>query len=386
MRAWSFHRLIIILAAASLLCGCGVGGHSSAARVGKPLPAWKDGYLDIHAINTGRGECTFFVLPDGTTMMVDAGDMETYKTKKYENVPQKPSEDVHPYEVYAAYARHFMPAVSGDSLDIFVLSHYHSDHLGLKPGSGVMGLHTLLPFRTIIDRSYPDYDGALAQDSAKNLPEYVAMVRDAASSGAAAEKFEVGSSSQIGLRHDLSKYNFKVVNYAAGGVAWDGEKCVDTHATRENAMSCSFKLTYGAFDYWTSGDNNSLPQVQLMAPAVGEVEAMKCMHHMSNPDVISEEQKFLKPQVMVTQSFFVREIQPHQEVIRAYGPSTDLFFTNIASSLAKDKPETYGLCKNMGGHVVIRVCPGGSEFFVYVLKDTDFSFEVLASFGPYFCK
>src|SRR5690606_8392419 len=40
--------------------------------IGKVLPDWEEGYLDIHAINTGRGESTLLIFPDGTTMLVDA--------------------------------------------------------------------------------------------------------------------------------------------------------------------------------------------------------------------------------------------------------------------------------------------------------------------------
>ncbi|MCZ6693934.1 MAG: hypothetical protein O6939_08525, partial [Bacteroidetes bacterium] len=40
------------------------------------LPRWQDGYMDIHHINTGMGDCTFFVFPDGTTMLFDAGEMD----------------------------------------------------------------------------------------------------------------------------------------------------------------------------------------------------------------------------------------------------------------------------------------------------------------------
>ena len=30
--------------------------------------------MDIHHINTGRGDCTFCILPDGTTLLIDAGE------------------------------------------------------------------------------------------------------------------------------------------------------------------------------------------------------------------------------------------------------------------------------------------------------------------------
>ena len=47
-----------------------------AQEPGDVLPKWQDGYMDIHHINTGMGDCTFFVFPDGTTMLFDAGEMD----------------------------------------------------------------------------------------------------------------------------------------------------------------------------------------------------------------------------------------------------------------------------------------------------------------------
>ena len=38
------------------------------------LPSWQEGWMDIHHIATGNGENSFFVVPDGTTMLVDLGD------------------------------------------------------------------------------------------------------------------------------------------------------------------------------------------------------------------------------------------------------------------------------------------------------------------------
>jgi hypothetical protein len=41
------------------------------------------------------------------------------------------------------------------------------------------------------------------------------------------------------------------------------------------------------------------------------------------------------------------------------------------------------LYKSYGGHVVIRVAPGGDEYEVYVLNDADKRREVVKRFGPY---
>jgi len=47
-----------------------------AQRAGQPLPAWQEGYLDIHHINTGHGDAAFYIFPDGTTMLLDVGEMD----------------------------------------------------------------------------------------------------------------------------------------------------------------------------------------------------------------------------------------------------------------------------------------------------------------------
>ena len=66
-------------------------------KIGKVLPAWKEGYLDIHAINTGQGECTFFILPDGTTMLVDAGEIPPtlcHKNQMKKQLLMKPMQNI----------------------------------------------------------------------------------------------------------------------------------------------------------------------------------------------------------------------------------------------------------------------------------------------------
>ena len=65
-------------------------------EIGKPLSAWAEGCLDIHAINSGRGECTFYIMPDGTTMCVDAGEIGP-NTGEHSKVDQKPNANIRPY-------------------------------------------------------------------------------------------------------------------------------------------------------------------------------------------------------------------------------------------------------------------------------------------------
>lgn len=98
----------------------------SEAKVGEPLPKWTDGCLDIHFINSGRGECAFYILPDGTTLLVDAGEVVVTDGTE---VPQKPDAATRPYIVDAKYIRHFLPEGSS-AIDWCAPSHFHIDHIG----------------------------------------------------------------------------------------------------------------------------------------------------------------------------------------------------------------------------------------------------------------
>src|SRR5512142_1154471 len=40
------------------------------------LPPWTEGYLYIHHISTGRGNSAYIVMPDGTTLLIDAGETD----------------------------------------------------------------------------------------------------------------------------------------------------------------------------------------------------------------------------------------------------------------------------------------------------------------------
>ena len=67
--------------------------------IGQPLTPWSEGVLDIHHISTGKGNATFVIFPDGTTLLVDAGAATTpipYATAK-PNDSRRPGEWVARY-------------------------------------------------------------------------------------------------------------------------------------------------------------------------------------------------------------------------------------------------------------------------------------------------
>ena len=49
---------------------------------GKALPAWKPGEFQVHFIYTGVCESMFWIMPDGTTMLLDCGDFRAWARGK----------------------------------------------------------------------------------------------------------------------------------------------------------------------------------------------------------------------------------------------------------------------------------------------------------------
>ena len=380
-----------------LFCSCGNRAYKAVA--GKPLPAWEEGHLDIHSINTGRGECTFYILPDGTTMLVDAGEFHTGGSK-YPMVDQKPDTLIRPYKVYAAYIQNVLPC--SDSIHYALATHYHMDHIGRMEKdyavsdsgyvlTGMMALYDEIPYRTLVDRSWPEYEDKKEQKNwecfARSMSE-----RD----GMKVEKFDLGSDSQFVLVNHPEKYpDFRIRNYHVNGLVWNNgqiKDCWKGKPVKENGASAGFLLSYGKFDWFTGGDAGNNGKVEKpTARAIGrQIEAMKGHHHMSWHTMSAEMLEIFRPQVVVNQSFYAH--QPWPETMKNVlsvgvpeGQTRDVFLTNLHDSTYVDHQETLAKVKDFRGHVVIRVLPGGSCYYVYMLDDNDLKFNVKTVYGPYEC-
>jgi Metallo-beta-lactamase superfamily len=134
------------------------------------LPAWVPGTLDIHQIVTGRGNAAFLMFPDGTTLLLDAGDAgdTEYDRLHSSDADQRPDSSRTPAQWIARYIRHM--AGSDARLDYAVITHFHPDHMGIITGSeplskhgdyrlrGITEIGELLPIDRLIDRGWPDYE------------------------------------------------------------------------------------------------------------------------------------------------------------------------------------------------------------------------------------
>ncbi len=241
--------------------GSGSGGSGSGsqpvptATLGQPLPAWAEGMLDIHFINTTTGECTFLIFPDGTQMLIDAaGSLEkTGLVRANATVTNTgirarwdPTREsgwrVGPF--LADYIHSCMAWTGNPTLDYAVLTHFHNDHFGRRDGvNGDEPVSTLsptyvlqsfpemldtFPVGLLLDRGYPSYDYpfdmATKAGNAANCKNYITAVKwHVANKGLQAEKFKAGSRSQIVLKKKAADYpTFTVQNIAVNGEIWNG--------------------------------------------------------------------------------------------------------------------------------------------------------------------
>lgn len=95
--------------------------------VGNPISPWEPGTIDIHQISTGRGNAGLYVLPDGTTLLVDAGELPT-KTAKH--TLDRPDSTRTAGEWIVRYIRHALSHDPEPALDYVLATHFHDDHIG----------------------------------------------------------------------------------------------------------------------------------------------------------------------------------------------------------------------------------------------------------------
>ncbi|MBQ1648070.1 MAG: hypothetical protein II047_06375 [Bacteroidales bacterium] len=416
--------------------------------VGEPLPLWQKGYLDIHSINGGRGESFYYIMPDGTTMLVDAAggsDFEIVGKEDGSGIYSRPSQSYSSGSVIVQYIKHFAPSATDVSLDYFMTSHYHGDHMGtytkgfskfgwkvvdangtitpainLDAGgfllNGVQEVGYYIPIKKIIDRGNWAYRASnIYLTSSSRMQNYLNFIDwSSRKNGTVREKLAIGRDDQIVLRHSASSYpDFKVRGIAAGGDIWTGsgtsvnttyvpsaEECmknIETWDQNENIFSCVFTLSYGKFDWFSGGDiqyngYTTYPWKDIENPiskVVGKVEAMKACHHCTKSTNSTKLLNALKPDNFIIGVWTKNQPNP-ATLKRVYKASPDvrIFATNMAESIITElKAESIdpaGFCAT-SGHIVIRVVPGGGSYYIFVLDDSDFNYRVASVHGPYSC-
>lgn len=402
----------LFLSIAAVLLSC-----SLAAQ--EYLPAWQDGYFDIHEIATGEGDAHFMIFPDGTTMLCDAGDRHGMvrsdgSKKDFPNFPDKTKRSG---QWIADYILEFSKGLKHPStVDYFWLTHFHEDHFGyaaaMLPGtkgyglSGVTLVGEQITFNKIVDRDYPDYSYPsrefLFAESEGFMPEYEKYVSyQVEHNGTVGEKFKIGSKKQFALKNNPKPYknSFYVWNVASNGYLTTGSgkrrmSDEDPNSFDENMLSSVAVFKYGKFSYFQGGDltggmygvgNRNVTERDFesqVADVIGQVTVMSANHHGWKDCCNSYFLWKLAPQAIIFNA--TDNNQPWCATVQRCADPQLPFQPKLYITTQSSKAQLGELWNHFAapdGHIVIRVYPEGTSYQIFVLNSHSGKYEVIYKSG-----
>ncbi len=272
-RSWGFAGL----GAGLILCGL-------------PLSA-SAGVLEIHVINVQQGASALVVGPDGTTVLLDAGDTG------------KGTGEIVPY-------LRELGLMPGQALDYTLMSHLHTDHIG--------------GFDEVIAAGYDVreanwYNAEVELPLPENAPSAIQQYFDAAAATTAP-----GGPLPIPLGHRVPLGDGAMLTVVATAGEVLGHGFVPGAELDENDLSVAILIQYGEFDFIWAGDlgggdddqactGRTTDQVNLETPlaqaislggavpllSADGVEVMHVNHHGSASSTNSDWMNLLRPQVAI---------------------------------------------------------------------------------------
>ena len=370
------------------------------------LPKWQEGYMDIHTIATGRGDATLVVMPDGTTLMIDAGDNGKTKDKQHPDTTKRAG------EWQAIYMKHFMKDLPNIKVDYAMITHFHDDHMGaireMLPGkngyglSGITLVGEMVGYDKLIDRNYPDYDFPskknVANANKKFMDEYHKFVKYQMSQGMEMERFDVGALNQIKMLYNPKKYkkNFEIRNLAGNGETWTGKGTEsekqykgDPKLFDENVNSLAIRITYGNFKYFNGGDlsGGNWPSYKSserdmetpVAKVCGKVDVIKANHHGYYETCNGFFMNTLSPDVVIVDARSDNHPVP-STMTRMTDPlvwtEQGEYYITVDQARKKLGEELWSHFKPWG-HIVVRVYEGGEKYQVFVLDADTLDYPVI---------
>ena len=370
------------------------------------LPKWQEGYMDIHTIATGRGDATLVVMPDGTTLMIDAGDNGKTKDKQHPDTTKRAG------EWQAIYMKHFMKDLPNTKVDYAMITHFHDDHMGaireMLPGkngyglSGITLVGEMVGYDKLIDRNYPDYDFPskknVANANKKFMDEYHKFVKYQMSQGMEMERFDVGALNQIKMLYNPKKYkkNFEIRNLAGNGETWTGKGTEsekqykgDPKLFDENVNSLAIRITYGNFKYFNGGDlsGGNWPSYKSserdmetpVAKVCGKVDVIKANHHGYYETCNGFFMNTLSPDVVIVDARSDNHPVP-STMTRMTDPlvwtEQGEYYITVDQARKKLGEELWSHFKPWG-HIVVRVYEGGQKYQVFVLDADKLDYPII---------
>lgn len=394
------------------------------------IPVWKEGNLDIIIFKTGRGDAIFTIMPDGTTMLSDPGELDLTdpRTESDRNSKAYPNASRFSDEWVSGYIRQVSPSKKS-FIDYAFITHFHDDHYGLiyegarksQKGdyylSGITGIGDQFRIGKILDRGYPDYKlpvdlRALLKKRGEvkeynTLENYIKYTRiKAKTEGTKTERFEAGSDRQIVLNKNPKAYpEFSVRNIQANGWVWNKETGKSfyvypdtaTYVPSENGCSLGYLMTYGNFKFYHGGDIPGIVTIgnpdyydveSKMAASIGKVDVTIANHHAGRDVLNPLFVKTLQPRVWM-QTVWSSDQPGHETLTRMLSKSLypgprDLFATDILpANKVVIGPNLEASYKSSYGHIWLQVKPDGS-YNIHTLETVDGKLMLKKSFGPYY--
>lgn len=373
---------------------------ATAQTVGAPLPPWQPGTLDIHIINTGRGDAALLIFPDGTTLQFDAGD-GGFPAGSPRGVANVPDTSRKPGEWVARYVQRVLSPFRTPEIDYALVSHLHDDHMG-----GFIDFAKHVPIRRLLDRGWPDYAAGIAP-APTGVDDYIAFARE---TPGRMQRFEAGRADQITLLREPGKYpGFSVRNLAVNGQVWTGvgtatrsrfpdnwQSLPPYHRPTENESSLGIRVSYGAFDFYTGGDIPGRPRPgaaawhdieSAVAQVAGPVEVAAANHHGNRDSTNATFVSALQPRLWLLQVW--SSDHPAHDVLdrmlsrELYPGDRDVLATNMSDANRLVIGPMLDRLLSARGHIVIRVEQGGATYRAIIVDDKDEAMRVTAVHGPY---
>jgi hypothetical protein len=378
------------------------------------LGPWTVGTLEIHQISTGRGNSALFILPDGTTLLVDAGAAGDGL-----QIDPHPDRSRAPGAWIARYIGRHIPA-GARGLDYALITHFHADHVGqINPSSplsadgayrlsGITEVDASWPIRCLIDRGWPDYAYPVPFKD-QTMANYRKFLETRTRAGMRVERFQPGALNQIRLLKDASRYpGFEIRNIIGNGRVWTGEGessrpvfppleslAVEDYPN-ENMCSLGIRLRYGRFGYFSGGDLPGTPDPgfpawhapeSAAAAAIGPVTVQVVNMHGSMGEESEGFLKALRSTVLIVPAWLPSHPAPDvlKRVINSRLPPTPryVFVTDLRDAARIVIGQRANQLAGPPGHVVVRVDSDGEHYRVFVLDNRDERDRVLAVKGPF---
>ncbi len=224
----------------------------------------------------------------------------------------------------------------------------------------------------------------------------------------------MGSTTQIvQQRQQTAQFGFRVRILAANGNVWNRDtNAVEAHLDAlptasnehgyENLFSTALRFEYGRFSYFTGGDLTSdtedgrHPEQDIETPvarASGPTEVAVADHHGYFDACGPAFTNTLDAQAYIIPSWDIGHpgSAQMQRMLGAWDSSNskgthDVFALELLQANALLNRRFAPQLKSQGGHVIVRVAPGGESYKLYVIDSNVENGNVIGSFGPYTCR